>query len=162
MTSPRRRITAGLLLAGLGACHRFVPPRDLKAPELRITAIEFDGLQRAQARMTLTLDAYNPNAIELPLSEVQFEIQLFAQPIGRGWVDTPQVLLPAHSRQALPVELSINGTEFARALRRGLGSRLGGGPADAPDWTIRGTLRWGQNPVPLPFNQSGRLGESRP
>lgn len=158
-------LAAGLvagLTAGLVACQRFIPPLDLKAPELSVSQVRLDGLERGQARIGLTLDAYNPNAVELPLSEVQFEMRLFGQVIGRGWVDTPQILLPAQASQPLPLTLSIQSAELARALRRGLGKRLIGEAPEAPDWELQGSLRWGQNPLTLPWRKSGRLGESLP
>lgn len=152
-------VTVGLAGA-LVACQRFVPPLDLKAPELSVSQVRLDGLERGQARIGLRLDAYNPNTVELPLSEVQFEMRLFGQMIGRGWVDTPQIRLPAQTSQPLPLTLTVDAAELARALRRGLGKRLVGEAPETPDWELQGTLRWGQNPLPLPLRKSGRLGSS--
>jgi hypothetical protein len=154
----------------LGGCQRVLPPRNLKAPELRLTEFRLDRLQRGQARIGLTLDARNPNDIDLPLSDVRFAIQLFGVPVGEGRIDEPSVLLPALGTRSLPLVILVAPPELARALRRGLAERLSGtmaesspepgaqAPATTPDWQVRGQLRWGLNPLPLEFNQSGRLG----
>ena len=156
-------LTAPLGLGGLAACQRLIPPRDLKAPELQVSGLRIEGLQRGDARVALTLVAFNPNPVELPLSQVQFDIRLFGQLIGNGRVDEASFVLPAQGARELPVTLNVSGSDLGRALRRGLGERIAGNSesrgTEAPaDWQIAGSLRWGDNPLALEFRKQGRLG----
>jgi hypothetical protein len=153
---------AGLLLAGLGGCHGLIPPRDLQPPQLAVSDVRLDGLHRGQARIALTLEAHNPNALELPLSEVQFEMRLFGRSVGHGAIEHTRFVLPAQSSRPLPVALTVSGPDLARALASGLFARRGEQGTDTPDWQVQGMLRWGQNPLPLAFSRSGRLSEARP
>lgn len=153
----------GMGLALIGGCQRFIPPRNLKAPELQVSRLRIEGLQRGDARIALNLVASNPNPVELPLSQVQFEIRLFGQPVGRGRVDEPSFVLPAQASRELPVTLDISGSDLGRALRRGLGGRIAGnsearGAETDADWQIVGRLHWGDNPLALEFRKQGRLG----
>lgn len=162
---PNRRTALRSLLAlgVLGGCQRLIPPRDLKAPDLEVTGLRLEGLQRGEARIALTLVASNPNPVEMPLSQVQFEIRLFSQRIGRGRVDDPSFVLPAQGARELPVTLEVSGADLGRALRRGLGERIAGqsdarSPEAGSDWQILGSLRWADNPLVLEFRKQGTLG----
>ena len=156
-------LPASLGLGLIGGCQRLIPPRDLKAPELQVSRLRIEGLQRGDARLALNLLASNPNPVELPLSQVQFEIRLFDLLIGNGRVDEASFVLPAQGSRELPVTLNVSGSDLGRALRRGLGNRIAGnsearGSEAAADWQIVGSLRWGDNPLALEFRKQGRLG----
>jgi LEA14-like dessication related protein len=144
-------------LAFLGACQGALPPATLTAPELRVSRLQLEGLQGGQARIGLTLEAWNPNEVDLPLSQVQFEMLLFGQAVGRGRVEEPRFVLPAREARALPVSLEITHAALARALRRGLSERILGNAESTSDWVLQGSLRWGSIPVELPFRKQGRL-----
>lgn len=150
-------LTALAALAALGACQGALPPASLIAPELRVSRMQLDGLQGGQARIGLTLEARNPNEVDLPLSQVQFEIRLFGLTVGSGRVDEPRFVLPARQTQVLPVTLELTNAALARALRRGLSDRIMGNTDSASDWELQGSLRWGSIPVELPFRKQGRL-----
>ena len=160
----RGRVAIGLISLGLiGGCQRLIPPRNLKAPDLQVNGLRIEGLHRGDARIALNLIASNPNAVELPLSQVQFEIRLFGQRIGSGRVDEPSFVLPAQGSRELPLTLDVSGSDLGRAFRRGLGERIAGsseasGDEARSDWQIVGSLRWGDNPLALEFRKQGQLG----
>ncbi|MFZ9406359.1 MAG: LEA type 2 family protein [Burkholderiaceae bacterium] len=167
----------------LGACNGVVPPSKLAAPELRVTRFQLEDIRGGQARIGLILEAWNPNEIDLPLSQVQFEIRLFGLVVGQGRVDEASFVIPARQGKALPVTLELTNQALSRAVRRGLAERFlgytdrsspdpagkdqagtGRGAGDRPsDWELQGSLRWGKNPIDLPFRKQGQLdGLGRP
>lgn len=150
----RMRLGAAVLAAtialGLGACGALLPPADLKAPALSFSDLSIDSVTLQRVRLTVTIATSNPNAVDIPLSDLRFDFALFGQQVAQGSVPQPSFTLPANGTLSLPVSLSI-----ASADLRALLSQLARGPSADAVWELKGTARWGVSPLTLPFVRRG-------
>jgi LEA14-like dessication related protein len=150
----RLRLPAAVFAAaatfGLGACGALMPPPDLEAPALSFSDLSLDSVTRQRVLLTLTIAASNPNPIDIPLSDLHFDIALFGQRLAQGSVPQPRFTLPAKGTLAVPVSLSI-----ATADLRSVMSRLVRGPSSEAVWELKGSARWGLSPLAIPFERRG-------
>jgi hypothetical protein len=153
--SPRRRLLGSALtvaLTGLGgtACGSLLPPMNLVAPTIAFSDLSVDSVTRDTVRFTVTIAARNPNAVELPLSNVYFDLSILDQLLAQGKVAEPRFTLPAQGERLLPVALSV-----ATADLRAVLLKLALGPPNDGTWLLKGTANWGNSPLPLPFEKRG-------
>jgi LEA14-like dessication related protein len=150
----RRRVVAGLV-AGLGAaastaCGALLPPANLKPPSVSFSDLSIDSVNAERVRFTVTIATQNPNAIDLPLSNVYFDLAILGQRLAEGKVADQRFTLPANGARDLPLSFSV-----ATADMRAVVARMFTGPLPDTVWQLKGTLNWGASPLPLPFEKSG-------
>lgn len=151
----RRRWIAHLLgaaTAGLAsvACGSLLPPPNLAAPSIAFSDLAIDAVDRERVRFTVKIDAANPNAVDLPLSNVYFDLSVLGQQLALGRIAEPRFTLPANGRKELPVAFDV-----ATADLRAVLARLLAGNLPETVWELKGTANWGASPVPLPFQRRG-------
>jgi LEA14-like dessication related protein len=152
----RRRTVTTLLaaagLAGLGttACGTLLPPADLKPPTVAFSDLSIDAVSAERVRFTVRVETQNPNAVDLPLSNLYFDLAILGKPLALGKVAEPRFVLPAGGVRTLPVALDV-----ATADLRSVIARLVAGPAPETVWELKGTVNWGASPLPLPFSRRG-------
>ena len=157
-TLSRRQILHSISRVAIGAsiglmaiaCNQIIPPLDLKAPSISVAAVGFESVSRDQLRLRVTLATRNPNPVELPLSDLKFDVSLFGQRIAQGQGAEQRISLPPGSDQQVPIILSLSAGDLRAVASRAL---LG---SDA-QWELKGSARWGASPIPLPFEQRGSL-----
>ena len=153
MRAPRR-LVAVALAAGLASaatsCGALLPPMDLKPPTVRLSDLAIESATLQGLRLRATFRTENPNPIELPLSDVKFDLALFGQPIAQGIVPEPSFTIPANGAREVPIAFTVAASDLRTML-----SRAANGPADDPTWQLKGSLRWGVFPIPLPFERRG-------
>lgn len=151
-TCPSRRAWCGaLLVLPLAACG-VVPPPTLQAPKLALADLSVRDLTTTELRLAATLRVDNPNGVELPLSDLKVELDLFDRPFGSGEATERRFTVPASGWRELPVEFRIPLTQLPALLReapRGLSGRL--------PWRLRGRAGWGSAGFPLSFDRQGEL-----
>jgi LEA14-like dessication related protein len=153
--STRRRLLCNLLtgaLAGLGgtACGSLLPPMNLVAPTIGFSDLSVDSVTRDTVRFTVNIVARNPNAVELPLSNVYFDLTILDQLLAQGKVAEPRFTLPAQGERLLPVAMIVATSDLRAVLLK-----LALGPATDGTWLLKGTANWGNSPLPLPFEKRG-------
>lgn len=155
---PRRRLLGALgVAAAAGAgCGQWFPPRNLKPPTVRFSDLSLGGVSGGRAAFTVTLETTNPNEIDIPLSNVRFELFVMGQRLGEGSVPEPRFTLPANGTRNVPVAFTVDGA----ALRAALVGLAIGPPADA-FWELRGSANWGSSPIPIAFERRGDAGSLR-
>ena len=157
----RRRMSAGLVAAVigvgagslLGACSQVMPPINLKAPSLSVSGLGVESITRESLKLRVRLAARNPNSVDMPLSNLQFDLSLMGQKLVHGAVAEETFTLPAQGERELPVVLA-----FAVADVRELLIRLVTRSVSEVQWELRGSARWGISPIPLSFEKRGSLG----
>jgi LEA14-like dessication related protein len=135
----------------LGACA-VLPPLTLKAPELVVSEIEIADIGLNQIVFVVHVAASNPNDIEIPLTNVRFDLDLLNGPFARGAVRQELLSLPARSSRNVPVEFSVptvRVVQLIRSFKTVEWSRLA--------YQLRGSATWGPNGIALPFERSGDL-----
>ncbi|HYF59803.1 MAG TPA: LEA type 2 family protein [Burkholderiaceae bacterium] len=153
--SRARRRAAGALaaaLVSLGAtsCGGVLPPADLKPPTVTFSDLAIESASLSQVRFVVTIATRNPNAVDIPLSNVRFGLSVLGQPVAQGTVPEQRFLLPAGGEREVPVALVVATSDLrAMLVRLALGS-----PADA-FWELKGSAHWGASPFPIPFERRG-------
>jgi LEA14-like dessication related protein len=150
-----RRRLATLLAIGLGAaastaCGGLVPPRNLQPPTLAFSDLSIDSVSAERVRFTVTIATQNPNAIDLPLSNLYFDLAILGQQLAQGKVTDQQFTLPANGSRDVPVALTVATAD----LRAVLGRMISGSLPDTV-WELKGTANWGWSPLPIPFQKRG-------
>ncbi len=151
----RRRALAGALavsLAALGAsaCGALLPPANLKPPTVAFSDLSIDSVSAERVRFTVRIDTQNPNPIDVPLSNVYFDLSILGRQLALGKVAEQRFTLPAGGSRELPVAFDV-----ATADLRAVVLRLLSGPLPETVWEVKGTANWGASPLPLPFSRKG-------
>lgn len=144
--------TVACAVAGLAAtaCGGMLPPRDLKAPSVSVAGLSVDSVTAERARFTVRLATENPNAVDIPLSNVRLDFSLLGQPLLAGAPVEAEFTLPAKGSREVPVSFTLTSADL-----RAVVSKLLSGPLPDTVWTLRGTAQWGVWPLPIPFERSG-------
>lgn len=151
------RTSAALCVAlAVAAGCGLLPPPDSKPPTVTLSDLSVTEVNLQRVRMTVRLEAHNPNSIDIPLSDVRFELALFGQPFTRGTVPEQRVTLPASASREVPVEFVVAASDLGALLRR-----LSAGPWPDAVWELKGSARWGASPLPIAFEKRGDSGSLR-
>lgn len=137
-------------VAAVACTH--VPPLGLKPPELRAGEVQIREISLSQVRLTLNLDAFNPNEVVLPFSHLRVDVDLFGYPFAQGTARDSYVELPPATTSSIPIEFVVPASrlkELAQNLRL----------VERPqfDYRLRGSAVWGTNGVQMPFERRGEL-----
>ena len=141
-------MATALLAAG---CTSLVPPIGLEAPKLALSDLAVLGLDRERLRIGVTVEATNPNARDLPLSDLSVDLELVGRPLARGQAREASFVLPAGARRGVPLEFVVPLAELGEALR----ALARAGAAAPPRYRLSGAVTWGSGPWRLPFSREG-------
>jgi LEA14-like dessication related protein len=150
----RRRFVAALVAGACGlsgtACGALLPPANLVSPTISFSDLSIESASLDRVTLAVTVLAGNPNAIDLPLSDVRFELSLLGQSVAQGEVTEKRFRLPAKGSLALPLRFTVATADLrSMLLKLALGA-----PADSV-WALQGTAHWGASPLPIPFERRG-------
>jgi LEA14-like dessication related protein len=153
-TAPSRRralLTLGAILAvPLTGCSKVLPRP--AAPDISVAGVALESMSAEGLAVIVLLSTRNPNGIDVPLTDLNFDLALLGQHVGRGLSAEPTFTLPANGEREVPIRLTV-----ARADLRGLAGKLLSTPASDASWEVRGSVKWGKVPVALPFEKRGTL-----
>lgn len=151
--APARRAIA-FVLAGavlLGGCVG-LPPADLKEPEIEIVDLSLTDIGFEKVRFRILLEASNPNAVDLPLSNLRMDLRLFDLPLGEAKMRDDRFTLPGRSTTRLPVDFTV---PTVRLLDLGLKLKAGG--LANPGYRLEGSADWGDTRYAIPLRKQGNL-----
>lgn len=148
----RRSALVALLAGGFAAsaCGQLLPPRDLVPPALQFEDVTIDSISLERVRFLFRIATRNPNAVDLPLSNVYFELALLGKPVAQGMVPEQRFVLPAQGTRSVPVSLSVAASDMRELMATVLR-----GEVDDAAWSLKGTANWGASPLPIPFEKRG-------
>ena len=135
----------------LGACG-LVPPPGLKSPQVKVGEVSVRRITGTEIGLLVTLDAINPNDLEIPLSNLRVDLDLLGRPFGEGRAVEPKLLLPPKGERPIPVEFTVRTARIVEVMRD-----LKLGSDSTFPYALRGTANWGASPLPLRFERSGEL-----
>lgn len=155
MTNPRRRLLAisGALapLVLLPACSA-LPPLGLEAPRLSFAGLSVPRAGLDEIEFLLTVIADNPNEVDVPLSNLRFDLELFGLPFASGAARDPRLTLPGRGTRQVPIAFTVPTSALldlvSRARSEGSG-RL--------EYRLKGSANWGSSPFTIPFEKTGDL-----
>ncbi|MGB7183798.1 MAG: LEA type 2 family protein [Burkholderiaceae bacterium] len=129
-----------------------LPPPNLKPPTLgfknfSVTQIGFENIGFA-----LTLDANNPNAVTLPISNLNFDLALLGKPFAKGTAQDSSIQLPANASSDVKVNFVISTSNLLRTV-----ANLQNAGLENLSYALNGSANWGNTPLKLPFERKGSL-----
>lgn len=147
----RRTLLALCVVAPLGACG-VLPPLNLEAPSVSVSDLSIGDVGLENVRFVLTLDTENRNDVEVPLTDLVFDLDLFGRPFASGRSAQRRITLARNARTAVPIEFSVSTMRLLDLLRDFRIDR---------DWSaayrLRGSAAWGSSPFPIRFERTGNL-----
>jgi LEA14-like dessication related protein len=146
-----RAAFAALALALLAACSSFGPK--LESPQVTILSVQTLSTDMFAQRFKLRMQVQNPNAMELKVRGLDYQIRLMGDSFAEG-ISTDQFLLPAHGEAEFDMTITTN---FVSSLGR-LISRMGGGKLENVEYEIVGEILVDKGMIrKVPFSHKGKV-----
>lgn len=153
MNPSRRRLSlAAAALPALAACSSMMPPPDLKTPKLAFGGLSVPRIGLSEVDFLLTVIADNPNDLEVPLSNIRFDLDLFGQAFASGGTREPTLTLPRLGSREVPIEFTVPTSRLVELI-----SRVRRNGVERFEYRLRGSANWGSSPFAIPFEKSGDL-----
>ncbi|UCE31065.1 MAG: LEA type 2 family protein [Burkholderiales bacterium] len=145
----RRRLLSAIGLGALAGCG-LVPPANLQSPRLTFSGFDLKSIGLEEVRFRLIVEADNPNAVDIPLSNLAFELELLGQPFAKGRSELDRIELPRRGSRAVPIEFTVRTVDLLDLLRASRWSD----PA-ALAYRLRGEANWSRSPFKVRFERKG-------
>ena len=143
----RRHLAGGGLLLLLAGCAAFGP--GLEKPSITISEIRMHDSTLLEQRFLATLRIQNPNAFDLPVEGVAYDLEVSGRPFAKG-VGKGDVVIPAYGQGVIETEAISTLMGFLRqfdTLTR----------ADRPklNYRLQGKLKLRDRASPVSFEMTG-------
>ncbi len=122
-------VLPALLTAGCSSIPRRLAPIQPELLSVSLVEASFEG-QRFQVELMLS----NPNAVEIPVRQIEFDVRLAGEGLLQGVSYVP-VTLPAQGRETVTVEIF---SEIVSSVSRLMS--LAEGPDNSLDYELQGLL----------------------
>jgi LEA14-like dessication related protein len=132
----------------LGGCSSAIKPPTLQVADVRVASLD-----REQLVLTVTLNAKNPNAMDLNLSEIQAKISLAGEAVATVNAVQPNVSLPASGSVTVPIRMQISLQGLSATLKKSALALLTGGMP----YSIQGSVTTLNGLMTVPFERSGSV-----
>ncbi len=143
------RVLALLLLAGLVACSTF--PGKPEPPRVNLVGLRLVSVELFEQRYQVRLRVKNPNAFELPIRGIDFQLDINGEAFADG-ISNQSVTVPAYGERLIALEVSSSLMQVFRQLQSLDSSRSPG-----LKYRIDGSVAIGDSGQRLPFDYSGEL-----
>jgi len=140
-----------LTLVLLAACGS-LPPANLQPPDVGVSNVALTDIGLDRLRFQVLLETRNPNAVDVPLTNVRLDLTVFDVALAHGTVVERQVTLPAGGSLQVPVEFTVPTSRLLDVL-----DRFRNGNWDNFSYRLAGNANWGNTPFGVPFERSGNL-----
>ncbi len=146
-----RLLLVHLTLVLLAACGS-LPPANLQPPDVSVSNLSLTDIGLDRLRFQVLLETRNPNAVDVPLTNVRLDLTVFDVALAHGTVVERQVTLPAGGSLQVPVEFTVPTSRLLDVL-----DRFRSGNWDNFSYRLAGNANWGNTPFGVPFERSGNL-----
>ena len=146
-----RLLLVHLALVLLAACGS-LPPANLLPPDVAVSNLALTDIGLDRLRFQVLLETRNPNAVDVPLTNVRLDLTVFDVALAHGTVVERQVTLPAGGSLQVPVEFTVPTSRLLDVLDRFRNGNWGNF-----SYRLAGNANWGNTPFGVPFERSGNL-----
>lgn len=152
-----RWISVAVLAAALATSGcAWLRYRAAESPSVALERAELVAFSMSAQRFDLTLRVHNPNGFALPLSSLEYRLQVDDKPVASGQ-STRAVTIPADGAATVPVTVEANliesgvikSFEQVQAWRDAGAARF--------DYDLAGSVRLADIDGALPFRKSGQV-----
>lgn len=145
------RACSVVLLTVLAGCQS-LSMSPLQPPIVHLMDLRIRDVQLFEQRYTIALRVENPNAQEMPIQGLAYQVLLNQIELGRG--ASPQsVTLPPYGEKVVEVDLISNTFSLLQRVRD-----IADGAVNGVNIAIVGHLSVANDPRPLPFDFRGEFG----
>jgi LEA14-like dessication related protein len=127
----------------------------LEAPHVTLTDLRPLDMTLFEQRYGLKLRVQNPNPVELPITGMNFRLDVNGSELGHGVSDQP-VTVPAYGEAVVEIKLTSNLVRIFDQIR-GLES----GKGQSLRYHLSGGLSLANRMSKLPFDYQGEFGQRR-
>ena len=136
----------------LGACAMMQP---LEAPHVTLVDLRILDMTLFEQSYGLKIRVQNPNPVDLPITGMNFRLDVNDAELGRGVSDQP-VTVPAYGEAVVEIKLVSN---LARILDQIRGFQSG--QAQSLRYRLAGSIGIANRMSKLPFDYRGEIGQPR-
>ncbi len=155
MSTMRRVCLAWIvLIAVLSGCSTL--PGKPEPPRVNLVGLKLVSVELFEQRYQVSLRIKNPNAYELPIEGIDFQLDINGQAFADG-VSNRQVSVPAYGEKVIALEVSSNLIKVFRHLQSLENSR-----SPAFEYRVSGSIAVGSYGQRIPFDYSGDMQLSSP
>ena len=149
------KLLAGfVLMAGLVSCSTLTSKPE--SPRVTLVGLKLISVELLEQRYQVSLRVKNPNAFELPVRGIDFQLDINGQTFADG-VSNQSVDVPAYGENVIDLEVSSNLFQVFRQFQSLQESQSAGF-----EYRISGSMATGIYGQKLPFDYSGELKLSEP
>jgi LEA14-like dessication related protein len=134
-----------------GGCN-IIPPSNLKSPDLSFSDLKVADVGLDKIKLIVTLAARNPNEVDIPISNMKFDLTLMQTNVGSGTPSTKDVLLPKGQLVNVPVEFTLSTSQVLGMLKQ-----LKVQDLNRLQYGLKGTAQWNNGPFNIPFQRNGEF-----
>jgi LEA14-like dessication related protein len=149
-------ILVGASALALSACAG-IPPVNLKSPTLSFSDLALKDINFSEIKFQVVVKADNPNDVDIPMSNLKFDLNLLGQPFatgtGAGTGNLNLMRLPRKASADLPINFTVSTSRVIDLLRK----------VKFNDWAslsyqLKGSANWGESSLfSIPFERQGNL-----
>ncbi len=150
-----RSVLPAMMALVLSACVGFIPPTNLKPPEVGFSDLEISDIGLSNIKFVVSIAADNKNDVDLPLNDMKFDLALMGNDFATGVAKESNLVVPKNSSKVVPIEFSVPTSRLINIIKTGI-------KKDANDlgkfnYVLKGSARWGTGPFTVPFERKGDL-----
>jgi LEA14-like dessication related protein len=138
-------------LAGVQFGCNVIPPMNLKSPEMMFSDLSISEFNFEKVKFVVTMAAKNPNDVDIPLSNMKFNLNLLETAVGTG-AALKDINLPKMGNADVPIEFTI-GTNQLLGLLKQVNFR----DLTKLSYSLKGSANWNNGPFTIPFERKGDL-----
>ncbi len=143
-----------VLITVLSGCSTL--PGRPEPPRVNLVGLKLVSVELFEQRYEVSLRIKNPNAYELPIEGIDFQLDINGQAFADG-VSNRQVSVPAYGEEVVALEVSSNLIKVFRHLQSLENSR-----SPAFEYRVSGSIAVGSYGQRIPFDYSGDMQLSSP
>jgi LEA14-like dessication related protein len=147
------KLTALLFAVILSGCATMQSP--LEAPHVTLTDLRMLDMTLFEQRYGLKIRVQNPNPVNLPITGMNFRLDINDAELGRG-VSGQAVTVPAYGEAVVEIKLTSNLVRIFDQIR-GLES----GKGQSLRYRLAGGISVANRLGKLPFDYQGEIGQRR-
>jgi LEA14-like dessication related protein len=105
-----------------------------------------------KVKLLVTLAAKNPNDIDIPLSNMKFDLTVLDSAFGSGAPLAKDVRLLKSATSEVPIEFVVPTSQLLAVIRR-----VGLRDLNKVAYSVKGSAQWNNGPFTLPFERRGEF-----
>jgi LEA14-like dessication related protein len=135
----------------LSACNA-VPPLNLKSPDIAFGDLSVSDIGLSQIKFVVTVNADNKNDVDIPLTDMNFDLSLMDQSFAKGVAKEANTVIPKKASKSIPIEFTVGTSKVIDLIKK-----VGGGDLTNFNYALKGSAKWGSGPFSVPFERKGDL-----